>query len=309
MAEIVICEFMDQAVVDETAQTRDVIYDPELVDNPDGLKRVLKGAKGLVVRNRTRVNAGLLAAAPHLKVVGRLGVGLDNIDLAECKERGITVCPATGANDVAVAEYVLCSVLTLIRGAYGARTHMLAGEWPRHRLMGNEIGDKTLGLIGFGGIARQTAVRARALGMNILAFDPYLSATDPCWKSAVRCEALAGLLEESDVVSLHVPLTKSTHHLINTETIGLMKDGAIVINAARGGVVDEAALVEALKSEKLGGAALDVFETEPLTEEAASSFTSIANIILTPHIAGVTIESNIRVSRLTMQNVCRVLEE
>jgi (S)-sulfolactate dehydrogenase len=308
MSEIVISEFMDQAPVDETAKKYKVLYDPELVDNPDDLKRHLHDAQALVVRNRTQVNKDLLEAAPNLKVVGRLGVGLDNIDLAECKKRRIAVCPATGANDVAVAEWVICSSIMLLRGAFLAQPQMLAGAWPRQQCMGNEIGDKILGLIGFGGIARETARRANCLGMRVVAFDPYLPAENSTWQEVTRCEKLTDLLQQSDVISLHVPLTETTHHLINSETIDHMKTGAMVINAARGGVVDEKALVEALKTGRLGGAALDVFEVEPLDKAAASLFADMPNLILSPHIAGVTIESNVRVSRLTMDNVCAVLE-
>lgn len=308
MADIVVSEFMDQASVDETAKRFEVLYDPELVNRLDELKGHLRDARAIVVRNRTQVNAELLDAAPNLKVVGRLGVGLDNIDLKECEKRKVTVCPATGANDVAVAEWVICSAMMLFRGAFLAQAEMLAGEWPRQQLMGNETGGKTLGLIGYGGIAREAAKRASALGMAVLAYDPYLAEEDSSWQTVTRCENLDDLLKKSDAVSLHVPLTESTSHLLDASAIDLMKDGAMVINAARGGVVDEKALAQALKEGKLGGAALDVFEAEPLTESGASPFAGISNLILTPHIAGVTIESNIRVSGVTMKNVCSVLE-
>lgn len=308
MQDIVISEFMDQKAVDEASKKYELLYDPELVDRPDDLKGNLSKARALVVRNRTQVNKELLDSAPNLKVVGRLGVGLDNIDLAECKKRQIIVCPATGANDAAVAEWVICSSMMLFRGAFLSQAQMLAGTWPRQQCMGNEIGDKTLGLVGFGGIAQETALRACALGMHVIAFDPYLPADNSAWREATRCETLTDLLQQADVISLHVPLTETTRHLIDADAIGHMKKGAIVINAARGGVVDEKALVEALKSSKLGGAALDVFEVEPLTEAAASLFADIPNLILTPHIGGVTIESNVRVSGVTMDNVCKVLE-
>lgn len=308
MAKIVITEFMDQGSVNETSKKFEVLYDPELVDRPDDLKDHLNTAQALVVRNRTQVNQDLLDAAPNLKVVGRLGVGLDNIDLAACEKRQIAVCPATGANDAAVAEWVICSAMMLFRGAFLARSQMLAGKWPRQQLMGNEIAGKTIGLIGFGGIARETAKRAHDLGMKVTAFDPYLTENDSIWEKVTRSSELKELLQQSDVISLHVPLTEATHHLIDADAIDQMRAGAIVINAARGGVVDEPALVNAIKSGKLSGAALDVFEVEPLVEPAASLFADIPNLILTPHIAGVTVESNIRVSRVTMQNVCKVLE-
>lgn len=309
MGYIVISEFMDQEAVDETAKEYDLHYDPNLVDKPDDLKELLENAHALVVRNRTQVTRELLNAAPNLKVIGRLGVGLDNIDLTACEKRGVAVCPATGANDTAVAEWVVTSVMMLLRGAFLATPQMLAGKWPRHELMGSETAGKILGLIGFGRIARETARLARAMGMEIIAFDPYVAANDNSWQDTMKIEHLSELLHRADVVSLHVPLNDDTYHLIDAEAIARMKKGAVLLNAARGGIVDEKALVAAIKSRQLNGAALDVFETEPLTESAAARFAGVPNLVLTPHIAGVTIESNTRVSKVTMENVCRVLRE
>jgi len=308
MPDIVVSEFLDVNALQDSARDYDVHYDPELVDRPDELKRMLAEARGLVVRNRTQVNVELLGAAPNLKVVGRLGVGLDNIDLKACEERGVTVCPATGANDAAVAEWVIVSVMTLLRGAFMFRTQMLNGEWPRNRAMGHETAGKTLGLVGFGQIARETAKRAQALGMAVVAYDPYVPADDPCWIGVEKIDDLAKLLGQSDAVSLHVPLNDATHHLLGADAMAQMKTGAVLVNAARGGVVDETAMVAAIKSGKIAGAALDVYETEPLTNAAAAQFADLPNLILTPHIGGVTIESNQRVSQVTMANVRRVLE-
>jgi (S)-sulfolactate dehydrogenase len=268
----------------------------------------LESAQALVVRNRTQVNQALLDAAPRLKVVGRLGVGLDNIDMAACEKRGVVVCPATGANDDSVAEWVIASLMLLLRNAFQSRAAMLAGAWPRQQSMGSETAGKTIGLIGFGSIARVTAAKAKALGMSVVAFDPFVPGDDSCWEDTKKIEDLGDLLSKADVVSLHVPLTDATHHLIDAEAIGQMKNDSILINAARGGTVDEKALVEALRSNHLKAAALDVFETEPLSAEVAALFTGIPNLVLTPHIAGITVESNQRVSKVTMENVVRVLE-
>ena len=242
----------------------------------------------------------------RLRVVGRLGVGLDNIDVAACEVRGIEVCPATGANDVAVAEYVIATAMLLLRDAYQAGADVIAGTWPRQRCMGREIGGKLLGLVGYGGIARETARRARALGMRVLAHDPYLAASDPAWDDVERCE-LDALLAAADVVSLHVPLTDATRGLFDARRIASMQRGAVLINSARGGTVDEDALIAALRSGHLGGAALDVFATEAVTADSGGRFAGIANLVLTPHIAGVTQESNVRVSALTADNVRRAL--
>jgi len=309
MVQIVISEFMDQEAVNGTSSEYTIHYDPELVDKPDELKDLLEKAQALVVRNRTQVNQDLLDAAPNLKVIGRLGVGLDNIDLRACKNRGIAVCPATGANDAAVAEWVITSVMMLLRGAFFATSQMMAGKWPRQESMGSETAGKILGLVGFGGIARETAKRALFLGMKTLAYDPYVPTTESCWQDTRKVEHLNELLQNADVVSLHVPLSNETFHMINAEAMARMKTGAILINAARGGIVDEKALVEAIKSGRLTGAALDVFENEPLIKSGAALFDGLSNLVLTPHIAGVTIESNQRVSKVTMNNVINVLKE
>jgi (S)-sulfolactate dehydrogenase len=311
MPDIVITEFMDEDAVREGLAGFDVLYDPKLVDRPDDLARAVGEARGLIVRNRTQVRKALLADAPRLAVVGRLGVGLDNIDVEACRARGIAVFPASGANDVAVAEYVIGTAMVLLRSAYGATAEVIAGSWPRNRLMGREISGKRLGLVGFGAIARETAKRASALGMSVAAFDPYLTADDPAWEQPWGRAAslpLDELLAGSDVISMHVPLTDRTRNLIDAAALSRVSRGAILINAARGGVVDEAAVAEALKAGHLGGAALDVFEQEPLTAGKGAVFAGCPNLILTPHIAGVTAESNVRVSWVTVEAVRRHLE-
>ena len=306
MPDVVISEFMDKDIALEVLDKLDVQYDPKLVDDRAALLETLAEARAIIVRNRTQVDSELLDHAPNLKVIGRLGVGLDNIDLEACKARDVVVCPATGANDIAVAEYAITAALVLLRGAWSASDRMIAGEWPRTDLMGREMSGKRLGLIGFGSIARQVAARAVALGMTVSAFDPYLPADDPAW-SDVRAATLADLAADCDVISVHVPLTDETRHLIGVEFIRSMRAGAILINTARGGVVDESALVEALREGRLGGAALDVFESEPLDGESGAAFAGVPNVLLTPHIAGITEEANQRVSFVTAQNVLKHL--
>ncbi|MDR3513941.1 MAG: hydroxyacid dehydrogenase [Caulobacteraceae bacterium] len=307
MSDIVISEFMDEAAIAEVFAGRDVLYDPALVDRPEALAAALADCRALLVRNRTQVRGALLDAAPKLRVVGRLGVGLDNIDVEACAARGIIVRPATGANDLSVAEYVITAALMLLRRAWFASEPVAAGAWPRMALIGRELAGKRLGLVGFGAIARLTADKARALGMDVAAFDPFLAEEHPAWAGVERLE-LAGLLASSDVVSLHTPLTPQTRRMIDAAAIAGMKPDAILINAARGGVVDEAALAQALKAGRLGGAALDVFETEPVTAASGAVFQGVPNLILTPHIAGVTEESNVRVSTVTARAVIAVLD-
>ncbi len=307
MADIVVSEFMDEDALGRIGPAWSVLYDPSLVDDRDRLSSELKDAAALIVRNRTRVDADLLAAGPRLKAVGRLGVGLDNIDLAACRANNVAVLPATGANTVSVAEYVMAAALALVRPVFSAGAAMRAGEWPRQALIAGEVFGRTLGLVGYGGIARAVAARARAFDMRIAAYDPFLTPDDPAWAEAKAMD-LDALLANSDILSLHVPLTDSTRYLIDADALRRMKRTAIVINTARGGVVDEAALVDALRAGRLGGAALDVFETEPLDASAGVAFDGVPNLILTPHVAGVTNEGNVRVSDVTVTNVLAVLE-
>jgi (S)-sulfolactate dehydrogenase len=306
MSDIVIAEFMDETVIRNAFARHDVLYDPALVDDRERLHAALHDARALIVRNRTQVRAMLLAAAPRLKVIGRLGVGLDNIDVEACKARDIAVHPAKGANDGAVAEYVITAALVLLRGAWQATHEVARGDWPRTALIGREIAGKTLGLVGYGGIARETARRAAALGMQVRAYDPHLPDNDAAWAGAQRCE-LDSLLAGSDVVSLHVPLTPETRNLIDGAALRRMKREAVLINTSRGGVVDEAELAAALRGRRLGGAALDVFEREPLEARDAERFQGAPNLLLTPHIAGVTHESNARVSEVTARAVLACL--
>lgn len=299
---ILITEFMDQVEVDRLAARHEVRYDPGLADRQTEIPPLLARVDALIVRNRTRVTPALLEAAPRLMCVGRLGVGLDNIDTQACEARGVAVFPATGANNLSVAEYVIGTAMALLRGAYSTNERMIAGDWPRQSCAGRELSGKVLGLVGFGAIARDTAARARALGMEVAAFDPFVPADDPGWTTVKRLE-LDALLSVADVISLHVPLTNDTRRLIAGERIARMKPDAVLVNAARGGVVDERAVATALKGGRLGGAALDVFESEPLTEDGARIFRGVPNLILTPHIAGVTAESNTRVSHMIADRV------
>ncbi len=306
MTDIVITEFMDDAAVAALKARYSVHHDPDLFGKPDELAQLVADVPALIVRNQTQVRGDVLAAAKKLKVVGRLGVGLDNIDMEACSARGIQVFPATGANSLSVVEYVIGTAMTLLRGAYFANAAMLAGEFPKTKLIGREIAGKRMGLVGFGAIARDAARHARALGMTVAAYDPYVPAGDT-WQGIEKLE-LDALLSTSDVISIHLPLTPETRGLIGEAAFAKMKPDAILINAARGGIMDEAALVAALKGGRLGGAALDVFEQEPLRVDGAKIFAGTPNLILTPHIAGNTVESNGRVSGLVAERVMAALE-
>jgi (S)-sulfolactate dehydrogenase len=232
-------------------------------------------------------------------------VGPDNIDTAGCKARHIAIYPAVCANALSVAEYVVTTAAVLLRGAYALRPQMESGAWPQAQAgHGREIAGKTIGLIGFGGIARVTSGLAHAMGMAVTAYDPFVPDDHPAWGSTIP-RALGGLIKTADVISLHVPLTPKTANMIDAATIARMKPGAIVINTAQGGVVDEVAVAAALCSGHLGGAALDTFMQEPLGAE--HPFANAPNLILTPHVAGVTAEATARTSEMTARAVARHL--
>lgn len=309
MAEIVITEFMDQAAIEDLRSEFDVSYDTELWRKIDKCFSELAPAKAIAVRNRTQVDRELLDAAPKLQVVARLGVGLDNIDLDACKNRNIEVCPAIGANALSVAEYVMASAMILLRGAaLMSANRLLRGEWPRQEMgAGREIAGKTLGIIGFGSIGQVTGQRGKVMGMNVIAHDLQLPVDAPAWRD-VACISFDELIETADVITLHCPLTPETRGLIGPAEFAKMKPGSILINAARGGIVDETACAAALRSGHLSGAALDTFEVEPIDAETGAMFGGLSNVILSPHIAGVTQEANQRISAIAVANIRRVLK-
>ena len=310
MNDIVITEFLEPGAVDVLKKDFKVHWDRELWNKRSDLEKLVRDLPGLIVRNRTPVDKALLEMAPKLKVVGRLGVGLDNIDGAECERRGVEVCSARGANATSVSEYAIAMAMILLRGRAYLDTHRLvAGEWPREELgRGVDLAGKTLGVIGLGSIGSTSARKARALEMRVLACDPYLPDGNENWNVAEKV-SLDELLATSDVVTIHCPLGPETRGLIGAAQMQSMKKGAILINSARGGIVDEPACAAALKSGHLGGAAIDVFDYEPIKAEAGKVFAGIPNVILTPHISGVTIEANNRVSFMTVGSVARVLKK
>lgn len=309
MARIVITEIMDAPAVAQLQAQHDVVYDPLLVDDVPRLRELAADCDALIVRNRTQVRGELLAALVRCRVVGRLGVGLDNIDLPGCEARGMTVIPASGANALSVAEYVIAASMVLLRGAFASTADVVAGRWPRNALgsRGRETAGKTLGIIGFGSIGQLTARLAGALGMQVIAHDPHLAADAVAFQSGrVRWTDLQDLISRSDVVTLHVPLVAGTKGLFDAARIASMKPGAILINTSRGPILDLPAVAAALRSGHLGGAAVDVFDAEPLP--ATPSLADCPNLLLTPHISGVSMESNDRVSSMIAEKVLDALQ-
>ena len=304
---IVVSEFIDASAIESLQRHFDVRADATLVERPETLRERLADADALIVRNRTQVTAALLDAAPRLAVVGRLGVGLDNIDVGACDARGIEVIPATGANARAVAEYVIATSLMLLRGAYLSSAAVAQGRWPRTALSGGrEVAGSTMAVIGFGGIGQLVAQLAHGLGMQVVGHDPHVPADAACWREQrVQCVSFADALRAADVVSVHVPLVDGTRNLLGAAPLSTLKPHAVVINTSRGGVIDESALADALRHARIGGAALDVFADEPL--KAGSPLADAPNLILTPHIAGLTLQSNERVSTLIASRVTTAL--
>ena len=284
-----------------------MLYDPQLVGDAARLRAEAATADVLVVRNLTQVRGELLAALTRCKVVGRLGVGLDNIDVPACEARGIKVIPATGANALSVAEYVIASTMLLLRGAFASSAAVAAGQWPRAALgNGRETAGQVLGIIGFGSIGQTTARLARGLGMQVIAYDAMLAPDAPVFAQAGVCyAALDELIAGADAVTLHVPLVDSTRGLFNAERIARMKKGAVLVNTSRGHIVDLAAVAAALRDGRLGGAAIDVFDVEPLP--ATVSLQDCPNLVLTPHISGVSTQSNERVSFMVAEKVLESL--
>ena len=307
MLRIVVTESMDEGGLACLRSAHEVVYDPALVDDPVHLNELAGTADALVVRNRTQVRGELLGALVRCRVVGRLGVGLDNIDVAACEARRVQVVSATGANALSVAEYVIATSMILLRGAYLSSASVASGAWPRTALSaGREVAGKTMGVVGFGSIGQRTAALARAVGMVVIAHDAALPAGDPAFaRAGARAAGLDALLAHADIVTLHVLLLESTRNLFDATRIARLRRGAILVNTARGEVVDERAVAMALRSGHLGGAALDVFAREPLP--AGSPLVDCPNLLLTPHIAGLTAESGERVGSVVAQGVLRAL--
>lgn len=272
--------------------------------SPDELCAILPGYDALVVRSQVQVDAATIAAAgPRLQVIGRAGVGVDNVDLEAATRAGITVVNAPTGNTIAAAEHTLALLYGVARRIAAADASVRRGEWKRSQFTGQELRGRTLGIVGLGKIGQAIAVRARAMEMTVLASDPYVTAEQAA-HHGVELVALETLLARADVVSVHVPLTRATRGMIGTAQIARMKPGAVLLNVARGGVVDEAAVAEALRDGRLGGAAIDVFEHEPPT---GSPLLDAPNTLLTPHLGASTAEAQVLVAEEIADQVLDVL--
>ena len=300
--KILITEFINQNSFEHLNKKFDVRYDEKLFENENEITRIIKDYDGLIVRNKTQVNSSILKNALKLKFIGRLGVGLDNIDTGYCKSKNIHVQPATGMNADSVAEYVVSSSMSLIKKIPMFHNGTVKGEWPRTTIKSFEINQKYLGIIGFGTIGKKVAEYSSKNGLKILVYDPYVKEINNK-EIDVKLSNLKEIFEKSDIISIHLPLTDETKNIINKSSFSQMKNKPIIINTSRGGIINENDLIEAYNKNNISGFALDVFEKEPIESEFYKKIKLGMNCILTPHISGVTTESNIRVSDYIVKKI------
>ena len=286
MAKLLICDPIAAAAV-ESLRATGVEIDVQDSITLEELAEVIGEYEGLVVRGRTKVREPLIDQATHMRVIIRGGVGLDNIDVAYAESKGIKVRNTPAASSNAVAELALGMMFALARHIAKADASMKAGGWDKKKLKGTELAGKTLGVIGYGRIGRALGAKGKALGMQVVAYDPYIKHED--------LVPLEELLAQADYISLHLPHTETTHHLLSTAQFALMKDGARIVDAARGGVLDEAALYAALLAGKVAAAALDVYSEEPPQSELLRKLVELPQVVATPHIGASTEEAQARI--------------
>jgi len=306
MADILISENIRGNAVDSLAKQYDVVTMPDLWRDPDALASQIQNVRALIIRNQTQITGDILRNAKDLIVLGRAGVGLDNVDLSACEKAGIIVTSTPEQSTISVAELAIGLMLALARHIPSADADTKQGNWNRQRFFGTELHGKTFGIVGAGRIGLATARRAQAFGMKILAHDPFVS-RDNVFLAELNAEVVSfgDLFARADVISCHLPATPNTMRIINADAFASMKPSALFINTSRGEVLDESALVDALKSNRIAGAALDVREIEP---PVAGELERLPNVLLMPHIAALTHEAQARVTRAICEDVARVLD-
>ncbi|HEX2621270.1 MAG TPA: hydroxyacid dehydrogenase [Phototrophicaceae bacterium] len=289
---VIAADNVDKAAIDLLAQSADINIIAQGNLSRDQLLAVLPEADGLIIRSTTKADAALLEQAAKLKIIARAGVGVDNVDLNAATEKGIVVVNTPDGNTISTAEYTFGLMLALARHIAPAYQDLKEGRWERKAFTGVELKGKTLGIVGFGRIGRAVAKRALAFEMNIVAFDPYIAA-DIAEDFGARLVDLDTLFAVSDFITLHSVITDETKHMINAETIGKMKKGVRIVNAARGALINDADLAAAIKSGQVGGAALDVYTVEP--PAADNPLIGLAGVLHTPHLAASTSDAQINV--------------
>ena len=305
--KILIADPISQRGVDELARDGALEVLTHTGLSEADLVKIIAEFSAIVVRSETKVTAAILQAGPHLRVVGRAGVGVDNVDVETATRRGVIVMNAPGGNTVSTAEHAFSLLLSVARKIPAADAMIRRGSWDRKNLEGVELYNKTLGIIGMGRIGSELSRRAIAFGMRVIAYDPYLSATRARALQVELLDELDDLLAAADFITLHTPLTAETHHLLDAARLAKTKGGVRVINCARGGLIDESALADALRSGHVSAAALDVFETEPLPNE--SPLRDLPNLVLTPHLGASTAEAQESVGIEIAQSIRAALLE
>jgi D-3-phosphoglycerate dehydrogenase len=292
--KILVCDKTEKECIEQMRQAGlEVDYRDDIT--PEELMSVLPAYDGMVVRSRTKVRQPLIDRCPNLKVIVRGGVGLDTIDAEYARSKGITVMNTPQASSASVAELAIGFMFALARSLCQATASLKAEKWEKKRFEGDELGGKILGLLGVGNIGREVAKRASALGMNVIAYDPYVKSLE-----GVQLVGLDDLLTQSDYISLHLPRTSETENMIGSDQFAMMKNGVRIVNCARGGIINEEALYDALTSGKAAGAALDVFAEEP---PADWKLLKLDNVIGSPHIGAATKEAQGRVGAEVAQKL------
>jgi len=292
MFKILVSDSLSEEGIEILKKVKEFQVDVKLKLSPEELKKVIKDYDCLLVRSGTKATKEIIESADRLKVIGRAGVGLDNVDLEAASKRGIIVMNTPGGNTISTAEHTMSMILALSRNIPDADASTKRGEWERKKFMGVELYGKVLGIIGLGRIGSEVAKRAIAFGMKVIAYDPFLS-LDKAKELGVESVELNDVFKRSDYITAHTPMTDETRHVIGKKAIDSMKKDVRIINCARGGIVDEAALIEGIKSGKVAGAALDVYENEPPKD---SPLLKCGNIILTPHLGASTEEAQVNVA-------------
>jgi len=287
MKRVLVSDTLDKEGIEIFRRAQGIEVDVMTNLTPDELKGVIKDYDGLAIRSATKVTREVIERAEKLKVIGRAGIGLDNVDHIAASKKGIVVMNTPGGNTITTAEHTIAMMFALARQIPQATSSMKAGKWEKNKFMGSEVYNKTLGIIGIGRVGSIVAERALGLKMNVIAYDPFIS-TEAADKLGITLVSLDDLLKRSHFISVHTPMTKETRGMINASTFARMRDGVFVINCARGGIINEKALYDALKSGKVAGAALDVFEEEPTKN---IELLSLPNVICTPHLGASTEEA------------------
>ena len=301
MVKILISEFINKNSLNKLKKVFKVHYDEKLWKNPKKIIKIIKDFDCLIVRNKTIVNKYLLYGANKIKLVGRLGVGLDNIDTKYCYAKRIHIQPATGMNALSVAEYIGTCSLFLIKKISLFHKETLKGNWPRTIISSEELKGKNIGIIGFGSVGKKVSEYCEKIGLKVLVYDRYLKKFKR--KNKFHLSSLSFLLKNSDIISLHVPLTKESKNLINRKSFTKMKKKPIIINTSRCSIINERDLFDAYDKNLISGFALDVFDNEPVQSKFLKKIKKDMNCILTPHISGVTYQSNVRVSDFIVDKV------